>query len=69
MQFPDVVQLIALADSIVPTFKQQERDKQEYVLPEIPEQWRMRWLSSVAVRAWEISAGSRPINRPSMRKS
>ncbi len=43
---PDVVQLIALADSIVPVFKQQERDKQEYVLPDIPEQWRMRWLST-----------------------
>jgi len=43
-QYPDVVQLVALANTIVPVFKQQENDKQEYELPDIPEQWRMRWL-------------------------
>jgi len=42
--YPDIVQLVALANTIVPVFKQQEKDKKDYELPVIPELWRMRWL-------------------------
>ena len=42
--FPEIVQLIALANTIVPAFKQQELNKEDYKFPELPEAWTERWI-------------------------
>lgn len=46
VQFPDMVQLVALANEIVPAFKKQEIEGADYRLPNLTDALAARWLPS-----------------------
>ncbi len=47
VQFPDMVQLVALANDIVPAFKKQEIEGADYRLPDMTDALSARWLPTV----------------------
>jgi len=44
--FPEITQLVSVADEIVGIFNQQEQDQQDYSLPDLQSEWANKWLST-----------------------
>lgn len=44
--FPEMTQLVGLANEIVPVFKEQELKKEDYSIPDLESDWASRWLPS-----------------------
>ncbi len=43
-QFREIVELTATANTIVPALKEQEENGQDYSLPDLPHEWKTKWL-------------------------
>jgi putative nucleotidyltransferase with HDIG domain len=45
-QFPEITQLVATANRIVPALKAQEEKGEDYALPDLPDAWRAKWIAT-----------------------